>query len=49
MAMAYCVECDTYRDLDYESEGQWNDDGEYCCESCIERLEADHDGNPEPN
>ena len=50
MAMAYCMTCDTYKDLDIEGgEGQWNDDGEYCCESCIEQKEAEHDGNPEPN
>ena len=49
MAMAYCVVCDTLKDLDCESEGQWNDDGEYMCEACVEWREAEHDGNPEPN
>jgi hypothetical protein len=44
MAMAYCVVCDNYRDLDYESEGQWNDDGEYICESCVEHMEEEVNG-----
>ena len=49
MAIQWCSSCERAIDLDYESEGQWNDDGDYMCEQCIEWKEAEHDGNPEPN
>ena len=37
MAVAKCVECDNWVDLDYESEGVWTDNHEYVCDACMER------------
>ena len=47
MAIAYCQHCDYYRDLDYESEGQWDEDFNYICESCVQEKEEEDDGQPD--
>ena len=34
MAVEYCHTCGNYRDLDWESEGEYNEHFEYKCEDC---------------
>jgi len=37
MAVVMCETCDNLVDLDWNVEGEWDDNGDYHCETCLEK------------